>query len=129
MNNVQIATALFDAFSSGNGEAARALCAADLVAIQNGGPPMSRDALIKFSDSVKRVVPDFRYENARRTATDVGFVEEHDVCGTLPDGNLLRIAACVVAEVRDGKIVTLREYLDTAAAAGLLRALAGARKR
>jgi ketosteroid isomerase-like protein len=31
--------------------------------------------------------------------------------------------ACVVADVEDGKIVQLREYVDTAAAAGLLAAL------
>lgn len=73
--------------------------------------------------AVSGVVPDFRYEDRVVTGTDEGFVEEHMVCGTLPDGSALRLPACVVAEVRDGRIVRLREYLDTAAAAGLLQAL------
>ena len=50
-------------------------------------------------------------------------VEEHRVCGTLPDGSNLDLAACVVADVRDGRICALREYMDTAAAAGLVAAL------
>jgi ketosteroid isomerase-like protein len=41
----------------------------------------------------------------------------------LPDGGELRLAACVVADVGDGRIVRMREYVDSAAAAGLLAAL------
>ena len=43
--------------------------------------------------------------------------------GTLEDGTKLTIAACVVADIENGKIRHLREYLDSAAAAGLLKAL------
>lgn len=52
-----------------------------------------------------------------------GFVEEHKVRGTLTDGSKLDLAVCVLADVRDGKICDLREYLDTSAASGLLEAL------
>ena len=86
---------------------------------------MDMASLIRFVAAVLRVVPDFHYENAVRTTTESGFVEEHDVCGTLPDGSALRAAACIVAEVRDGQIISVHEYIDTAAVDGLLRALRG----
>ena len=70
------------------------------------------------------MVKDFHYENAVRSATESGFVEEHQVCGTLPDGGELNLAVCVVAQLRDGKISVLREYFDSRAAAKLLAALA-----
>jgi len=118
-----IARAFFVATAAGDKAAIRSICSADLKASQNGAPPMDVDALARFAAAVKRVVPDFRYENAVRADTQSGFVEEHDVCGTLPDGTSLRCAVCVVADVSDGKITALREYLDSAAAAGLIGAL------
>lgn len=125
MDHTKVAKALFDAFTEGDADAVRALCASDMSAVQNGGPPMTVDALIAFALSVKRVIPDFRYEQIRRRSTNDGFVEEHSVRGTLPDGAKLDLAACVVAEVRDGKLTHMREYVDTAAAKGLMRALSG----
>ncbi len=125
MSHTDIAERLFAAFAAGDVDAARSLCAADLKAIQNDNPPMPLDALLQFSAAVKARVPDFRYEERTCNATERGFVEEHLVRGTLPDGNELRIAACVVADVQDGQIQSLREYLDTADAVGLLKALRG----
>lgn len=122
-----VARAFFLATAAGDKAAIRSICSANLSASQNGGPAMDVEGLARFAAAVKRVVPDFRYENAVRADTATGFVEEHDVCGTLPDGVAMRLAVCVVAEVSDGKITSLREYLDSAAAAGLINALQRAR--
>ena len=121
--NTQIARAIFDAFQNGDVEAARALLCEDFSGSQNGGPAMGRDALLGFSAAVKAKVPDFRYEDIVCTATDCGFVEEHTVRGTLPDGDEINLRLCVIGTVADGQINELREYLDTAAAAGLAKAL------
>ena len=118
-----IAASLFQAFIDGDKETARGLLAEDFEGIQNGGPPMDRATLLKFAAAFRSVVQGYRYENAVCSATPTGFVEEHDVCGTLPDGTELRIPACVVAEVSDGRITRLREYLDTAKAAAVMKAL------
>lgn len=126
MENIELAAALFDAFAAGDETAARKVCSPDLKAIQNHGRPMSLDSLLKFSLAVHRLVDNFRYEEAIRTATAGGFVEEHSVRGTLPDGSELCLAACVVAEVEQGRISQLREYVDGSAAVGLMRALAEA---
>jgi ketosteroid isomerase-like protein len=123
MTHIELAKRFFSAAETDPGNF-REVCAPNLEASQNGGPAMNLETLIEFGSSVKQVVSGFRYDNPIRSETKTGFVEEHDVVGTLPDGSELKLAVCVVAEVSDGKITRLREYLDTAAAAGLIAALA-----
>jgi len=123
MDNTELCEALFAAFADGDEGLVRALCASDMQARQNNAPPMDLDALLEFSGSVHRVVKNFRYVDAKRSATATGFVEEHSVCGTLPDGSELNVAVCVVADIHNGKVCALREYLDLSAAAGLIAAL------
>ena len=124
MNDTELAIILFKAFAENDLEAARSLCPPDMKAIQNNNPAMDLDTLLGFSDAVSKVVRNFRYEDVIRSVTDTGFVEEHSVRGTLPDDSELHLAVCVVAEVEEGKIKLLREYIDTSSAAGLLQALA-----
>jgi ketosteroid isomerase-like protein len=123
MDNAQLASLLFQAFTDDDEDTVRRICAPDLVAIQNNGPAMSLDVLLKFSLAVTRLTENFHYEDAVRSATQTGFVEEHTICTTLPDGNEFRMPACVVADVAGGKITELREYFDSAAATALADAL------
>lgn len=123
MDNTELAEALFEAFAKGDADAVRGLCAPDMRARQNNAAPMDLETLLGFALAVQRMVGNFRYEEAVRSATATGFVEEHAVRGRLPDGSELDIAVCVVADVRDGKVVDVREYLDGVAAAGLIDAL------
>ena len=124
-DNTQIARAIFNAFETNDMDAARALLADTFEGSQNGGPIMDRERLLAFSSAVNAKVPDFRYEDFVCAATLDGFVEEHTVKGTLPDGETLNLRLCVVASVEDGLITSVREYLDSASAAGLATALAG----
>lgn len=119
-----VARALFNAFENNDQAAASALLADTFWGAQNGGPSMDRAILLGFVASVNAVVPDFRYEDIVCEATAHGFVEEHTVKGTLPDGTSLDLRLCLVATVKDGKVENLREYLDRAGAAGLAKALA-----
>jgi len=123
MDNAQVAVSLFDAFTKGDAVAVRKLCAPDLRASQNGGATMNLETLLGFTSAVLKVVKGFRYEDAVRSATASGFVEEHAVRGTLPDGTRFDLAVCVVAVVTGGKITDIREYFDSKAAEGLVKAL------
>ena len=123
MNNEELARSLFEAFENGDAEAVRELCAPDFEARQNDGPVITLEPLLEFALAVLKVVQNFRYEDAVRSETNSGFVEEHAVRGTLPDGSELDLRVCVVADVRDGKVVNVREYFDSATAAGLISAL------
>ena len=62
-----------------------------------------------------------RYENARRVSGPDNVTEIHDAVFTKPDGRIVRIDICVVVQFNnDGKIIRVDEYLDSAAAAGLM---------
>lgn len=125
MDSTKLAETLFEALAACDDAAVRKLCARDFRASQNGGAAMDLDTLLGFNAAVHKVVRDFRYENAVRSATETGFVEEHAVRGTLADGSRLDLQVCVIAEVSSGKVTAVREYLDTKAAEGLIRALSG----
>jgi ketosteroid isomerase-like protein len=121
--HVTIARSFFDAVQAGDTDRARALCADDFELVQNGGPPISADALMGTTRRLLDRIPDFRYEDCVTAATEGGFVEEHHVRGTLPDGTELDLAVCVVADVVDGRIRHAREYLDGYAARALGKVL------
>jgi ketosteroid isomerase-like protein len=123
VRNDELAKALFEAFGKGDADSVRRLCAPDFEACQNGGPVLTLEPLLEFALAVYQVVKDFRYEGAIRSETRGGFVEEHNVRGTLPDGIELDLPVCVVADVRDGKVSNVREYFDSASAAGLVELL------
>jgi hypothetical protein len=94
---------------------------------QNNGQPLDLETLLSFNVAVGRVVRDFRYGDAVRSATATGFVEEHSVRGALPGGKTLDLAVCVVAEINGGKVTKVREYFDSAAAADLVALRSGRR--
>lgn len=124
MDNAEIAKQLFAALAGKDDPAVRRLCSPGLRVTQNNGRPMDLETLLRFSGAVGRVVTNFRYAEAVRTATETGFVEEHSVQGTLPNGKALDFRVCVVADVEDGTVTSVREYFDSAAATGLVSALA-----
>jgi ketosteroid isomerase-like protein len=123
MDNTEIARRLFEALAAQDDATVRSLCDPDLRVQQNGGKVISLAGLLRFNAAVGSVVSGFRYEDAVRSATPGGFVEEHAVRGMLPDGTAVDLAVCVVVDIKDGKVTSLREYLDSAAAAGLRAAL------
>jgi ketosteroid isomerase-like protein len=123
--NAELARQLFDAFERGDADAVRRIVAPTAAISQNGGPVMDIAALLQFAASIRAVVPDQRYENIVTRETSDGFVEEHDFAGTLADGTAIRLPACGVTTIADGRITSLREYLDTRAATKLFAALQG----
>lgn len=122
-NHLSLCTQFFEATASGDATALESLCAEDFTGQQNGGPEMSRSQLIRFSVAVKRALPDFHYDKQHPQATETGFLEEHLVCCTLPDGTALQMPVVVVADVEAGKITAMREYFDSVQARGLMKAL------
>ena len=123
-DHIKIARAVFDAFQTNDIEAVSRLCADNFQGSQNGNPGMDRASLIGFLGAVHAKVNDFRYEDIVCSATPDGFVEEHTVKGTLPDGEQFSLRLCVIGSITNGKVTQLREYLDTVGAAGLAKALA-----
>ena len=57
-------------------------------------------------------VPDLRMEGVRRRGVPGGFVEQHVLIGTMPDGDILRVVGCFLGTVEHGRITRLEEYVD-----------------
>ena len=55
---------------------------------------------------------DRRYEVKRRDVIPGGFLQEHVLHGTAPDGSTVAMPACIVASVEAGLITRINEYLD-----------------
>src|SRR4051812_39792903 len=65
-------------------------------------------------------VSDKAYTDIRRQETDNGYVQQHVLRGTAPNGQSFEVAACLIVDVDAGRITRLDEYLDTAAIQPLL---------
>ena len=64
---------------------------------------------------------DRRYEVKRRDVIPGGFLQEHVLHGTAPDGSAVAMPACIVAPVEAGLITRINEYLDPVGVSALSR--------
>ena len=62
-----------------------------------------------------------RYEEIRREVLRDGFLQQHVLRGTAPDGSALEVPAILRVYCHDGVITRLEEYLDTAQVKALNR--------
>jgi ketosteroid isomerase-like protein len=80
----------------------------------NDGKFQSVDDNIKGVHWIHKVLAGVRYDVKQRTALPGGFLQEHVLRGTLPDGTAFAMPACVICKVEGGVITALDEYLDSA---------------
>jgi ketosteroid isomerase-like protein len=78
-----------------------------------------RDQSLATLAWVSRKLPGRRYEEIRRVVTPDGYIQQHVLRGTAPDGTKLEVPA-VLRVYCDGEHITrVEEYLDTAQTAAL----------
>ncbi len=112
---VAVARAMFAAIEAGDLDGLDVWIAGDVEAWTNF------DDRTKDLDGIRRVLgwlrsklPDLRYEEIRLEPRDGGFLQRHVLRGTAADGTEVVMPACIVAEVADGKVRAMDEYLDLA---------------
>lgn len=64
------------------------------------------------------------YANRRLGVFDGGFVQQHELRGVRADGVAVRLTACIVCAVENGRITRLDEYFDSAQVAKFVGAAA-----
>ncbi len=117
----------FAAVASGDLDAVRSMYAPDAVIWHNNDDAeQSVEQNLRVLRWATSNITGFRYEDARMTVTADGFMEQHVLRGTAPNGDEVRVPACIVCAVRDGRITRLDEYLDSAQVASLTAAQAQA---
>ena len=107
------ANRFFDGLLTGDLAALQAACAPGSVLWINltEQERALEDSLRGFA-ALRSKVPDLRMETVRRRGIPGGFLEQHLLVGTLPDGEQLHIAGCFVGSVENGRISRLEEYVD-----------------
>jgi uncharacterized protein len=117
---LELADRFLTGVQAGDQEAVHACYAPDAVIWHNfDGIEQTVDQNMRSLRWFVRTLPDRRYRVLRREAIKDGFVQQHVLEATLPDGTAWAMPACVVVTVKDGLIVRLDEYLDSAHAAVL----------
>lgn len=81
---------------------------------------LNKKQVTKVVGMLVSAIEGLHYEDVRVTPTVTGFVQQHVLRGRAPSGEDLSVPACLVAEIRDGLIVRVDEYLDSAAMAPLM---------
>jgi ketosteroid isomerase-like protein len=117
---LNLAERFVGAIQSGDTAAVRACYAPDAKLWHNNdGVEQTVDQNMKVLDWFIRTLPDRNYRLVRREALPDGFMQQHVLEATLPDGTKWAMDACVVCRVKDGVITRLDEYLDSAKSAVL----------
>ena len=85
----------------------------------NDGIEQTVDQNMKVLDWFIRALPDRNYRVTRLEALPDGFMQQHVLEATLPDGTKWAMDACVVVRMENGVITRLDEYLDSAKSSAL----------
>ena len=108
------------AIQAGDPDAVRACYAPDARIWHNhDGVEQTVDQNLRVLGWFMRTLPDRRYRVIRREPLSDGFLQQQVLEATLPDGTPWAMDACVVVRMKDGLIVRLDEYIDSAKAAEL----------
>jgi ketosteroid isomerase-like protein len=108
-----VAETLFRAFERNDTDAILGCCEPDARFFQNGKGGATVTELLPGFATMSERIGHHRYSEVRRETFDGGFVEEHRVTSTLPDGSPMDASVCVVGRIGpSGKLVELREYAD-----------------
>lgn len=117
-----LADLMFRCIEEGDLDTLRGLYADDIVVWANfDGVEQSLESSMKILRWLTRTLGDRRYEVRRRELIPGGFLQEHVLRGTAPDGTAIAMPACIIASVHDGRITRVHEYLDPAGVAALAR--------
>ena len=121
IDSLDVAERLFDAIAGGDVEAVRQIYGSDAVIWHNiDQATQSVEQNLAVLSWVVTHISNLRYEGIRRQRTDTGFVQQHTLRGTAPNGDELAIPACLVCTVEGRRITRLDEYLNSAQLAPLL---------
>jgi uncharacterized protein len=122
---LDIADRFFSAIERGDIEAVKAIYAPDArIWHSHDLKEQGVEENLRVLAWMSRNLPNRRYQVHRRVAIPGGFLQQHTLEATTPGGPF-SMPACIVVEVRDGRIARLEEYLDSGRVAELGRLTSG----
>jgi uncharacterized protein len=122
---LHVAERFFSAIERGDIEAVKAIYAPDArIWHSHDLKEQSVEENLHVLGWMSRNLPNRRYHVHRRVAIPGGFLQQHTLEATT-QGGPFTMPACIVVEVKDGRIARLEEYLDSARIAELGRLTSG----
>ena len=115
-----VADQFFTAIEAGDVDAVRGLYHPDVVIWHNYDGLDRRETGDSREDNLKVLaglptrIAGAHYDVWYREATQTGFVQQHVLRGTMPNGKPIELPACIVCRVEEGLITRLDEYFDPA---------------
>jgi ketosteroid isomerase-like protein len=118
-----LAKRFFDAVENGDIETLYNCYAADAKIWHNtDGAEQSRDDNAATLKGFVGRISNRVYGDRRLHVFEGGFVQQHELRGVRADGVAVRLTACIVCAVKDGRITRLDEYFDSAQVAEFTKA-------
>jgi uncharacterized protein len=119
--NVAVARKLVERLLAGDVDGVAELYTDDMTAWRNAdGRTLVKKQALKVVRILTGTLSDLRYENVRVTATADGYVQQHTMKCTAPNGQPVEAHVCMIARLENGKIKHVSEYMDTAQMAPLM---------
>jgi ketosteroid isomerase-like protein len=114
--SLEVADRLFKAIERGDVAAIREIYAPGVkIWHNNDGATQTADENLAVLGWVVANILEVAYTEVRRQATPTGFVQQHVMRGRVKSsGKELRLPACMVCDVEQGRITRLDEYFDSA---------------
>lgn len=120
--HIRVARQLVDRILAGDVDGVAALYTDDMTACRNSdGRRLARKQALKVVRILTGNLRDLRYEDVRVTPTASGYVQQHTMRCTAPNGQPVEAHVCMIATLRDGKIAHVDEYMDSAQMAPLMQ--------
>lgn len=115
-----LADRIFAAIEAGDVEAVRAIYADDVEVWHNFDMvTQTREENLRTLGWMHAHAQDLRYTEVRRIVLDHGFVQQHVLRATAPNGTAMAIPAMLHVHCAGGRITRIEEYLDPAQAAAM----------
>lgn len=110
-----LATRFIDAIQAGDIETVKACYHPEVeVWLNTAGEAVDRQANLDVLSGFVKKTAERQYQNRRVQTFPGGYVQQHVLKATHVSGPVLELAAVLICQVRDDRIVRLEEYFDSA---------------
>jgi ketosteroid isomerase-like protein len=118
---IALADRFFAALAAGDTDTVAEIYSPDVTVWHNFDQlDQSREQNLAVLGWITRRVAGRRYEEIRRVIAPDGFVQQHVLRGTAPDGSELNVPAVLRVYCADGHVTRIEEYLDSAQVTSLM---------
>ena len=120
-DTTEIARQLMHCLLTGDAEGVTRLYHDDFSAWRNfDNRTLTRKQALKIVQILANNLQGLRYDDVRVQPTPSGFVQQHVMRCTAPNGQPVEAHVCMIATVKDGKLLRVDEYMESSQMAPLM---------